>query len=80
VVISSGPYQLVRHPGYVGGILLFLALPLVLGSLIGLIPAVLSIIILVIRTYLEDITLQKELPGYKEYAMKVKYRLVPGAW
>lgn len=80
VVISSGPYHYVRHPGYVGGIMLFLALPLVLGSLIGLIPAAGSIIILIIRTYLEDITLQKELPGYQEYAMKVKYRLLPGVW
>ena len=65
VVISSGPYQFVRHPGYVGGIILYLALPLTLGSLIGLIPAASSIVILVIRTYLEDITLQKELPGYQ---------------
>jgi len=80
VVISSGPYQFVRHPGYVGGILLFLALPLVLGSITGLIPAVLSMVILVIRTYLEDTTLQKELPGYQKYAMKVKYRLLPGVW
>jgi len=80
VVISSGPYQFVRHPGYVGGIILYLALPLTLGSLIGLIPAASSIVILVIRTYLEDITLQKELPGYQEYAMKVKHRLLPGVW
>jgi protein-S-isoprenylcysteine O-methyltransferase Ste14 len=78
VVISSGPYQFVRHPGYVGGILMFLALPTALGSLMGLVPAVFSIVILVIRTYLEDRTLQKELPGYKEYAMRVKYRLLPG--
>jgi len=80
VVISSGPYQFVRHPGYVGGIILYLALPLTLGSLIGLIPAASSIVILVIRTYLEDITLQKELPGYQEYAIKVKHRLLPGVW
>ena len=80
VVINSGPYQFVRHPGYVGGILLYLALPLVLGSLTGLIPAACSIMILVVRTYLEDITLQKELPGYQEYAMTVKYRLLPGVW
>ena len=79
-VISSGPYRYVRHPGYVGGILLFLALPVALGSLIGLFPAVFSILILVIRTYLEDVTLQKELPGYQEYAMRVKYRLMPGVW
>ncbi len=80
VVISSGPYQFVRHPGYVGGTLMFLALPLILGSLTGLIPAVISVIILVIRTYLEDLMLQKELPGYQEYAKKVKFRLVPGVW
>jgi len=80
VVISSGPYRFVRHPGYVGGILMYLAFPLILGSLAGLIPAVLSIIILVVRTYLEDRTLQKELPGYQDYAGKVKYRLLPGIW
>ena len=80
VVISSGPYQFVRHPGYVGGILMFLAFPIILGSVVGLIPSAVTIIILVIRTYLEDITLQKELPGYQEYAKKVKYRLLPGVW
>ena len=80
VVISSGPYRFVRHPGYVGGILMYLAFPLILGSLTGLIPAALSIITLVARTYLEDRTLQKELPGYLDYAGKVKYRLLPGIW
>jgi len=80
VVVDSGPYQFVRHPGYVGGILMFLCLPLVLGSIVGMIPGCLSIIVLIIRTYLEDITLQKELPGYAEYTKKVKYRLLPGIW
>jgi len=80
VVVSSGPYRFVRHPGYVGGILLYLALPLVFGSLAGLLPAAVSIVTLIIRTALEDITLQKELQGYQEYANKVKYRLLPGVW
>lgn len=80
VVVSSGPYRFVRHPGYVGGILLYLALPLLFGSLAGLLPAAASIAVLIIRTALEDITLQKELQGYQEYAKKVKYRLLPGIW
>jgi protein-S-isoprenylcysteine O-methyltransferase Ste14 len=59
---------------------MYLAFPLILGSLAGLIPAALSITILVARTYLEDGTLQKELPGYQDYARKVKYRLLPRIW
>jgi protein-S-isoprenylcysteine O-methyltransferase Ste14 len=80
VVIDSGPYQWVRHPGYVGGLLMYPSLPLMLGSIIGLIPAILCMILLIIRTYLEDNTLQNELSGYTEYTNKVKYRLLPGIW
>ena len=80
VVVESGPYEFVRHPGYVGGILLFISSPLMLGSVIGLIPGCFSVILLIVRTYLEDKTLQKELPGYMEYIKKVKYRLIPGIW
>ncbi len=79
-VAQTGPYKIVRHPGYVGGILLGITMPLVLGSLWMLIPGVFIAILLVIRTYLEDITLQKELPGYADYAQKVRYRLLPGLW
>jgi protein-S-isoprenylcysteine O-methyltransferase Ste14 len=79
-VIQDGPYKYVRHPGYVGIFFLAPAVPLILGSIWGLIPSGLFIIAIIIRTYLEDKTLHKELEGYKEYAKKVKYRLIPGIW
>ncbi|MBE0515869.1 MAG: isoprenylcysteine carboxylmethyltransferase family protein [Methanophagales archaeon] len=79
-VVQDGPYRLVRHPGYVGGILMAVSTSLVLGSLWGLIPAGSVVMLLIIRTYLEDTTLQKELPGYADYTQKVRYRLVPGLW
>ncbi len=79
-VITTGPYRYVRYPMYVGAITFYLCIPLVLGSLYALIPGSLLIILIIIRTYLEDKTLHKELTGYKEYAAKVKYRLVPGMW
>ena len=79
-VVSSGPYGLVRHPGYVGMFLAYLAMPVALGSLWALTPAVLTAILLVIRTALEDRTLRAELPGYAEYAATVRYRLLPGVW
>lgn len=79
-VVNAGPYRLVRHPGYIGSILFNLALPLVLRSLWTFIPAVLTIILLIVRTRLEDRTLQAELPGYREYAASTRYRLFPGVW
>jgi protein-S-isoprenylcysteine O-methyltransferase Ste14 len=79
-VIQQGPYRFVRHPGYLGMLFWLFSLPLTLGSLWGLIPAALSIIAIIIRTYLEDKTLQKELPGYADYAKKVRCRLIKGIW
>lgn len=79
-VITTGPYKYVRHPMYAGSIPFFICLPLALGSLYALIPGALVAIFVIIRTYLEDKTLQKELKGYKEYTKKVKYRLLPGVW
>lgn len=79
-VIDTGPYAIVRHPGYVASCLLFLGMPLALGSLWALIPAVFSCLILVVRTILEDRTLLAELPGYGEYVQRVRYRLIPGVW
>jgi len=79
-VIDTGPYALVRHPGYVSACLIFVGLPLSLGSLWALIPAVLSCLLLVLRTIWEDGTLRQELAGYKEYALRVRYRLLPGVW
>lgn len=79
-VCTTGPYRFVRHPMYVGVILFILCFPLSLGSLYSLLPASLIIVLFIIRTSLEDKALQKELPGYKEYAQKVRYRLFPGVW
>lgn len=80
-VIDSGPYGIVRHPGYLGTILGFaLAPPLLLGSWWAFAPAVLAIVCLVVRTVLEDRTLTKELDGYEAYAQDVRHRLLPGVW
>ena len=80
VVCDSGPYRIVRHPGYAGNILPLLGIVLALGSVWTLIPAVVALIIAVIRTALEDQTLQEELPGYRDYARRVRYRLIPGIY
>jgi len=79
-VITDGPYRYVRHPGYAAAIVLFPSMAILLGSLYALIPAALTIVLLIIRTYLEDITLQRELPGYLEYTKKTRFRLIPGVW
>jgi protein-S-isoprenylcysteine O-methyltransferase Ste14 len=79
-VVTNGPYRYVRHPGYVGMIMNVLCTPLVLGSAWALVPAVIAIGLHVVRTHLEDKTLQAELPGYRNYVEHVRYRLVPGVW
>jgi protein-S-isoprenylcysteine O-methyltransferase Ste14 len=78
VVCDSGPYRILRHPGYAGNILPLPDIVLALSSLWTLIPAAVALIIAVIRTVLEDRTLQKELPGYRDYSQRVRYRLIPG--
>jgi len=80
LVVREGPYKIVRHPGYAGGLISWLAAPVFFSSWWLIIPTVMAIAASVIRTGLEDRTLQEELPGYKEYAGEVKYRLVPGIW
>lgn len=80
VVASSGPYRYVRHPGYIGYVVAWMATALALGSLWTLIPATLIVITLIVRTALEDRTLQQKLDGYSEYSEQVKYRLLPGIW
>jgi protein-S-isoprenylcysteine O-methyltransferase Ste14 len=80
VVCDSGPYRIVRHPGYAGNILPLLGIVLALGSVWTLIPAAVALVIAVIRTALEDRTLQEELPGYQEYTRRVRYRLFPGIY
>lgn len=79
-VQTGGPYQLVRHPGYLGAMVYQLATPFLLGSWWALIPSLLSLAFFVLRTALEDRTLHQELEGYDEYAQQTRYRLVPGVW
>ncbi len=79
-VCRSGPYQAVRHPGYVGTILQSIAIPFLLGSWWALIPGITAAALITIRTAFEDRTLQAELPGYREFAADVRYRLIPGIW
>ena len=79
-VVDTGPYGLVRHPGYTGSVVYTLLIPLVLGSYWTYIPATVTVILLVARTALEDRILQEEPPGYKEYAKNVPHRLFPGVW
>jgi len=79
-VVTGGPYRHVRHPMYVGIILLFPGMAMFLGSWWALVSAGLIALLMVLRTTLEDRTLQAELPGYAEYAQQVRYRLLPGVW
>jgi protein-S-isoprenylcysteine O-methyltransferase Ste14 len=79
-VCDSGPYRIVRHPGYAGNILALPGIVLALGSVWTIIPVIIALIIAVIRTALEDKTLQEELQGYRDYARRVRYRLIPGVF
>jgi len=79
-VVTTGPYRIVRHPGYAGALWTYIAMPILFDSLWAFIPAILLIAVLVLRTSLEDRTLQAELPGYKEFIQKTRYRLFPGIW
>ncbi len=79
-VASGGPYRWVRHPGYVGMAIWSLATPMVLGSLWSWIPSLIVLVALIVRTALEDRTLLQKLPGYLDYAERVRYRLIPGIW
>ena len=79
-VIKSGPYRYIRHPGYLGIALMVVSIALVLGSLWAVVPSACVVVLLILRTVLEDSALQKELSGYPEYAKKVQYRLLPKIW
>ena len=79
-VVSSGPYRWVRHPGYAGWLVSFLAAPMALGSLYGLIPALLGALVLAARIPGEERILREGLPGYRDYAARVRFRLLPGVW
>jgi protein-S-isoprenylcysteine O-methyltransferase Ste14 len=77
-VISSGLYAKVRHPMYLGLLLLYIFSPLALGSYWAMIPAILMIAVIVARIRNEESVLGRELKGYKEYMQKIKYRLISG--
>ena len=80
-LIDTGPYRIVRHPGYLATIGTFIfPSALMLSSWWAFIPAFLSAVIMIIRTGLEDYTLRKELPGYEEYVKNVRYKLIPRVW
>jgi protein-S-isoprenylcysteine O-methyltransferase Ste14 len=79
-VVSDGPYKFMRHPGYAGGILTLFSTPIMLGSLWAFLPTGFVVSLIIVRTFLEDKTLQAELDGYREYSKKVKFRLLPGVW
>jgi protein-S-isoprenylcysteine O-methyltransferase Ste14 len=79
-VISNGPYRFMRHPAYAGGLVSWIAAPFFFSSYWVAIPSIIVIVATILRTELEDRTLQEELPGYKAYAQEVRYRLVPGIW
>ena len=79
-VQTGGPYRFVRHPGYASLLCSYVTMPFALGSLWACIPMALLVVNLFLRTALEDRTLQNELGGYKDYAARVRYRLLPGIW
>lgn len=79
-VCESGLYSLVRHPAYMGSTIQSAGFPLIFGSLWSIIPASLSIVLLITRTILEDRTLKNELKGYAAYAEKTKYKIIPYTW
>jgi len=79
-VITSGPYKYVRHPGYLAGLSYVFSFPLLVGSVFAFVPAGVYIILVLLRTMLEDRTLARELAGYREYSKKVRYKLFPWVW
>jgi protein-S-isoprenylcysteine O-methyltransferase Ste14 len=79
-VVSSGPYAVVRHPMYAYALLLMIGTPLLLGSLFGLLGLILFVPLLAARALREEAMLMDGLPGYRDYAAKVRFRLLPGLW
>ena len=79
-VITTGPYQYIRHPGYAGMFMLALARPLVLGSRMGLLPAMIGAAIIIVQAFVEDRTLQKDNIKYKQYIQQVRHRIFSGIW
>ena len=79
-VVKGGPYKVIRHPGYLAGILFALSIPLIIGSPLTFVPAGIYTLLMIVRTRLEDRTLSEELDEYSEYTKRVRYRLFPGIW
>jgi protein-S-isoprenylcysteine O-methyltransferase Ste14 len=79
-VITTGPYALVRHPMYIGIMVMFVFTPLALGSYWAVLPALMVALVLVARIVNEEKVLLARLPGYREYTQRVRYRLIPGVW
>jgi len=79
-VIANGPYRVVRHPGYLAALLYIFSVPLIIGSVFAFTAAGIYLILVVLRTSLEDKTLSRELTGYTEYSKRVRYRLFPWVW
>lgn len=79
-VIQTGPYAITRHPMYLGTLLMYLATPVALGSWWALLPALLIVPILIARIVNEEKVLAEQLPGYRDYMQKTRYRLLPGVW
>lgn len=79
-VIDTGPYSVIRHPGYIGANAMGIGIALALGSLVALIPAAICMITLALRTLAEEKTLRDGLPGYADYMQRVRYRWIPGIW
>ncbi len=79
-VCDQGPYRFIRHPGYSGIIVYYLAMPIVLGSWLAMIPSLITIVLMIIRTIKEDRLLHEKLPGYKDYSKRVRTRLIPRVW
>lgn len=79
-VVTEGPYRIVRHPMYAAALLYFLGAPLLLGSWWGLVPVPLFVAGLGVRAVGEERMLRQALPGYDDYARRVRFRLVPGIW
>jgi protein-S-isoprenylcysteine O-methyltransferase Ste14 len=79
-LITEGPYRLIRHPGYSGLSAVTLASGFALGSWWSVVPSVGALAVIVRRTILEDGFLKRELPGYADYAARVRYRFLPGVW
>ena len=79
-VVTSGPYQYIRHPGYLGAILYYIGTPMMLDSWISFFPVIIIIVGFILRIRFEERTLKEELYGYERYSQKVEYRLIPGIW